>query len=259
MKRAAGHGAMKRYVLTAALLLTACAAWGQKYPERRHIRAGNREYAGEKWVAGEAAYRRALEKTPDSYEARFNLGNALYRQQKWEEASKTFAELAADSTRTDRIGAAHYNGGNAMFGQKKLKEALEAYKNSMRADPTDMDAKYNYAYVKKMLDDQQQQGGGGGGQNDQQQDQNKQDGQDKQQGQDGQDGQDKQQGQDGQDKKDGQDNGQGDKGQQQVVVGMSREDADQMLDAIQVQEDHTQDKVDEEKKNAATARSRRNW
>jgi hypothetical protein len=226
--------------LIVVLMMSAGAAWGQKYPERRHIRAGNREYAAGQWAAGEVEYRRALERDSSSYEARFNLANALYKQEQFGESARIFTALAADSTRADRRAAACYNAGNALFGERKLEEALEAYKNSMRADPADQDAKFNYAYVKKMLDKQQGGGGGGGGENEQEQEQQQQNEQQQQQQQG--DGQEQQQ-----------------QEQQEQQGGLSRGDAEQMLEAIQAQENRTQEKVDEKERAVAVGRSRKNW
>ena len=64
--------------------------------------------------------------------------------------------IAADSTRTDQERAeAFYNLGNAQFKQEKYPEALESYKNSLRMNPADQEAKYNYAYTKRLLQKQQ--------------------------------------------------------------------------------------------------------
>ncbi len=198
-------------------MITLCGyapAAAQKYPERRHVRAGNRAYGKQEWAAAESEYRRALEKNPESRSAQSNLGNALYQQERWSEAGKTFESVEAD-----------YNLGNTLFKEQKLQEALEAYKDAMRADPTDMDAKFNYAYVKKLLE--QQQNGGGGGEDDPQQEQQEQEEEQQQ--------------------------------EQQASEGMSREDAAAMLEAMQAQEDRTQDKLDDARRAEATTRAVKNW
>ncbi len=259
---------MRRGILQIVLIgmlaiLSAGSLVAQKYPERKSIRSGNRAYEQGAFPESEVDYRRALEKAPESYEAQFNLGNALYKQERYDEAAQIFQQLAQDTTRADHIAACHYNAGNALFGQRKLQEALEAYKNSLRANPGDMDAKFNLAYVKKMLEDQQG-GGGGGGNNDQNQDQNKDQNKDQQQGDQNKD-QQQDKGEDKQDKGDqNQDKGgNGDKPQQGGSAqqqGMTEAEARQMLEAMQAQEDRTQDKVDEKKKGVVVgSRSGRNW
>ena len=109
-------------------------------------------------------YERALEAAPESFEATYNLGNALYKAERFDKAEQTMRKAAADSLRADGERAeAFYNLGNAQFKQQKYKEALESYKQSLRLNPADQQAKYNYAYTKRLLDDNKDGGGGGEG------------------------------------------------------------------------------------------------
>ena len=158
---------------------------------------------------------------------------------------------AADSLRTDEERAmAFYNLGNAQFKQQKLKEALQSYKNSLLLNPLDMEAKYNYAYTKKLLEDQQQDGGGGNDNQDQNQDQNQNQNQDQQQG-----GNDQKQ---DQNKDQKQDQNQDQQPQsQQPQQGISEQEQQQILDAIQAQEDRTQEKLKE--KQGVIVRGTKNW
>lgn len=258
------------HMALAAMLTIASAGalHAQKFPERKSIRAGNRVYEKADYPQSEVEYRRALEKNPDSYEAQFNLGNAFYKQERYDEAVQVFRKLAQDTTHADHIAACHYNAGNALFQQRKFKEALEEYKNSLRKNPADMDAKFNLAYTKKMIEDEE--GGGGNDNKDQNQDQNKdQQGdqnKDKQQQDKGDQDKDKQdKGEDKQDKGDqkqdkGDNKDKSQQGQPPQQQGMTQAEAQQMLDAMQAQEDRTQDKVDEKKKGVVTgSRSGRNW
>ncbi len=226
--------------------LASLSLWGQKYPERRMVRAGNSQYEKQNYVEAEVAYRRAIEKTPDSYEASDNLAKSLYKQKRWDEAAKLLAPLAADSLRREHSAAAYYDLGNALFRQRKLEEALEAYKQSLRINPDDMEAKFNLAYTQKLLDKNK-----GGGQDDKQDDQN----QDQQQQDQQQQGRNKDQ------KQDQQDGNDGSKPQPQPgdQAGVSRQEAEQMLQAIQAAEDKTREKTDGEKVRAAAAKGGKNW
>ena len=229
---------MMKRLLILCLFLMACPVvlTAQLYPERKDIRAGNKEYKKKNYSGAEEAYLRAIGKNPASLEAVFNMGNIMYRQERYDEALQSAARIVADTTISAvNRAAAFYNAGNALFKQRKLEESLEAYKNSLRLIPDDMDAKFNYAYVKKLLekDDENNDGGGGGGENDQDQDQRDQN-QDQQQNQ-------------GQDQ------------QQQPQGGMSQQEAEQMLDAMQRSEDNTKEKVDAQQARTAGARSGKNW
>jgi tetratricopeptide (TPR) repeat protein len=251
-----------------ALLCVAAVAggtesYGQKYPERRHIRAGNLDYEAQDYPASEGDYRTALEKDSSSFAARFNLGDALYKQERFEEAEKEFAALADSPVfeSVEQAGKVFYNLGNAQFSQKKLKEALESYKMSLRVNPGDLEAKYNLAYVQKLLEEQENEGGGGSGEQDKQDEQNEQqqnqnDGQGEQQ-------QDPQGQEEDENEQDGQNEGEQDKPEpsgenQPAEAVISREDAEKMLETIQSQEDKTREKVNDQQK-VTVGRSGKNW
>lgn len=298
------------FTLAVALFVTTDAQ-AQKWPERSRVRRGNRAYERLDYDRAEERYREAQQLSDTCFEAQFNLGDALYKQQRFDEAEKVFAALAADSTRSalDRAHS-YYNLGNSLFQQKKYQEALSAFKRSLRLNPADLETKYNYAYTKKYIEDNNQGGGGnnnqnqqnqnqnqnqqGGGQNDQQNDQNKDQNQDNQnnndqndqndKGDNSQDKNDQNKGDDPQndDKNEGKnDDQQGEndpqdgendpnKGDQQgdqepqqgdgepQPSGLSQNDAERMLDAIQGEEDKTRDKVNA-KVGQGVVRSGKNW
>ena len=298
------------FTLAVALFVTTDAQ-AQKWPERSRVRRGNRAYERLDYDRAEERYREAQQLSDTCFEAQFNLGDALYKQQRFDEAEKVFAALAADSTRSSLDRAhSYYNLGNALFQQKKYQEALSAFKRSLRLNPADLETKYNYAYTKKYIEDNNQGGGGGGnndqnqqnqdqnqqggGQNDQQNDQNKDQNQDNQNNNDQNDQNDKgDQNRDGQnddqqdkndpnkgddpqnegknddqqgenDPQDGEnDPNEGDQEPQQgdgepQPSGLSQNDAERMLDAIQGEEDKTRDKVNA-KVGQGVVRSGKNW
>ena len=171
-----------------------------------------------------------------------------------------------------------HNLGNDMFAQQKLKEAADFYKQSLRENPADLETKYNLAYVQKLLEEQQQEGGGGDDRNqNQNQDQNgnqNRDG-DREQNRDGSENRDEggndrpddrndSDGDDGSDDRDdggsaGDDSGpKGESREQETPGGMSREDAENILDAMQQQEDRTREKVNAQRA-VGVARSGKNW
>ncbi|MDE5945357.1 MAG: tetratricopeptide repeat protein, partial [Rikenella sp.] len=168
---------------TGVLLLSVSAAWGQK--ERADIRQGNRAYYEGKYPEAEVGYKRAIEKNINSYEANFNLGGALYKQERYDDAAATYEKLAQDGSDRRRQAATYYNLGNTYVRQRQIDQAIEAYKNALRLVPEDREAKLNLAYAQKLKQqqdqnqnqnnqdqnqnqnqDQNQNGGGGGGNDD---------------------------------------------------------------------------------------------
>ena len=144
---------MRRIFILLVLALLAVDAAAQQYPERRQVRKGNRAYEKGNYQDAAGRYMRALGADPSSFEAQYNLGNALHRQEMYDQAAQVQQQAAADSLAApvDRAQA-FYNLGNTQFRQQKYAEALESYKNSLRLNPDDPQAKFNYAYTKKLLD-----------------------------------------------------------------------------------------------------------
>jgi tetratricopeptide (TPR) repeat protein len=59
------------------------------------VRAGNKFYNSEKYIEAEVEYRKGLQKNPSSFEANYNLGNSLFRQNKYKEALEQYKTAAA--------------------------------------------------------------------------------------------------------------------------------------------------------------------
>lgn len=240
------------YMALVVALLLGGEASAQQMRERGLVRKGNREFKREKFEKSVDSYQEALKHDPNSFEAKYDLASALYRTERYEKAEKTLQAIVSDSTRTEKErGEVAYNLGNAQFAQQKYKEALSSYRQAMRCNPNDEDAKFNYAFTKLLLQQQQQQQ-----QQSQDQNQENKDNQDKEQNEQNQDkqnqeGQDKQQPQNQEDKNKEQEGGQRPEG------SMTPEQQEALLQAIQAEEDKTQDKLKE--KAAVLVKGGRNW
>ena len=233
-------------ILTAVASLIFGEAMCQMMPERRLVRKGNRQYERQDFDASLDSYAKALQEDPTSFEAKFNTANGQFCKELIDKSEQTLRKLAQDSTRTDiERSEVVYNLGNALFVQQRLEEALECYRNAMRLNPDDKDAKFNYALTKELLKQQQQ--------NQQQQQQQ----QDQNQNQDQNQDQDQQQQQQNQDQKE-QENKQDEQEQpQEQPQNFSEQEQEAMLEAIQAQEDKTQDKLKDKK--GVLIRGGKNW
>jgi tetratricopeptide (TPR) repeat protein len=213
--------------------------------ERRLIREGNKQYTAGKFTDAETAYRKAINKNPKSVEAAFNIGNTLYKQGKFEDAAKQFSSINDSIGDKQILSKSFYNLGNAYFKANKLQESASAYKNALRNNSTDMDAKFNLSLVQHMLKQQQDKKDQDNKDNKDNKDKDKKDNkkdQDKQQNKNDQQKQDKQK-QDQDKQKQDQDKQQQQPQQNQI----SREDAQRMLDALKNDEKAVQIKVQEQK------------
>src|SRR5690554_3455072 len=109
------------------------------------IKEGNKSYSVNEFEKAAEQYQQSIQANPERIEGLFNLGDALYRQEKYEEAARYF-NMAAQRAEDKEIKAkAYHNLGNALVKQQKLKEGVDAYKNSLLLDPNDDETRFNLA------------------------------------------------------------------------------------------------------------------
>ena len=121
-----------------------------------HTREGNRAYENKKYDDAEVAYRRALEKDPKSIPAQFNLGDAEYKQERFDEATQRFHKTAKGTSSRSEQAAAYYNLGNTLYKGNQFAESVEAFRHALKLDPADDDARYNLLMARDKLKQQQQ-------------------------------------------------------------------------------------------------------
>ena len=147
---------MKRMKIGGMLLICLCAStW--THAQRKEIVEGNTEYAGGRYRNAEAAYKKSVEKAPQQFIGSYNLGNALYRQNKFDDASQQYLNASANNNVNELQSKSMFNMGNSLLKSEKYAESIEAYKKALRLNPKDEDARYNLSYAQKKLHQQQQQ------------------------------------------------------------------------------------------------------
>ena len=228
-------------IMCIALLLVNVNAFSQA--ERKFIRKGNKLFSDSSYVDAEVLYRKALDKAPNSLGANANLGSSLYKQQKFADATKLFLGAAQSSKEKADISKNYYNLGNSLFKENKLQESIEAYKQALRNNPNDEDARHNLSYVQKLQKQQQNQ------QQDKKQDKKDDKNRDDQKNKDSQQNKDKQENKqdkkEDQPKEDEQQKGEDKKPAQQNKI--SPQQAEQMLKALENDERKLQQKMKEQK------------
>ena len=205
---------MRLFITIISLCVTALLFAQQ---ESSDVRRGNIQYNDSNYTEAEINYRRALDKNDQSFEAHYNLGDALFRQEKFPEAVEQYAKAeqllkSDDKKRKDqianRLAATYHNMGNALYAQQQYDKAVAAYQESLRRNPKDHDTRYNLVKAMQQLQKQQNQD-----QNQQQQQQQQQNEQQQQQQ------------------------------QQQSEQQMDKETAEQILQALEQDEQETQEKL----------------
>ncbi|NTV82667.1 MAG: tetratricopeptide repeat protein [Bacteroidales bacterium] len=239
-------------------------SWSQQ--ENRLIRQGNRQYKDGNYKEAEIDYLKSVQSEKSTHKGFFNLGDAWYMQKNYVQAAAAFDTLRTFKMDDETRSKSYYNLGNsllkasidsAQLAQQFLPASIEAYKQSLRLDPEDPDAKYNLAYAQKLLQKSQQQ------QQDQKQD--KQDKQDQQQDQkqdqqkDQQKEEEQEQQQQDQAKQDQQDEEQQQQ-QQAQSQQISKEDAERILEALKNDEKETLEKLKQAKiQSTRVIKSDKDW
>ena len=214
----------KFYILSMLLCIGAGHAFAQEKTDRDYLRSGNKLYNDSLFIKAEVDYRKALELNPKSTDAMFNLANALLMQQKAKEAMEQYESVSKIEKDKEKLAQIYHNMGVILQSSKQLPQCIEAYKESLRNNPKDDETRYNLALAQKQLKDQQQ--------NQQNQDQQQQQQEQKEDKQD----QNKDQQEQNQDQ-------QQQPQQQQNKYEMSKENAQQLLNAVMQDEKNVQDKV----------------
>lgn len=249
---------MKRLMILILALASAVTVSAQT--DRKEVRAGNKAFRKGDFRKSEIDYRKAVLKDSLSVAAQYNLASSLYRQDDYEGAQKALSSIAETVSGIETAGTKadfYFNQGDVALAKKDYASAVKSFRQSLLLRPDDMDAKENYIYAKEMLRQSQDNQGGQNGDNSQNQDdQNNQDNQNNQNNKDN----NQQQNNDNQQQNNQNQQNTQDQNNAAAEGNISRQQARQMLNAIQAKEKETQDKVKKEKAEMLKSRQKeKNW
>jgi len=232
---------------------------------------GNQDLTTNKFVEAEVDYRRAISKSDKNAVAPYNLGNAYYNNATYSEAFGRFKEAGERALEKNDKHKAYHNMGNVFMKRKEYQKAVEAYKNALRNNPTDEETRYNLALAKEMLKkDQQNQDQNKDDKNEDKKDKKdeKKEGDDKDENKDqkdkGDQGDKEEENKKGDgDKKEEQnkkpEQGDQEKKQQPRPNQLSKQQIQNLLDAMQQEEKKVQDKIDAKKVKGVKVKNEKDW
>ena len=212
----------------------------QAQNERKDIRKGNKAFRQQNYVQAEVDYRKATAKNGRNPQAIYNLGCAFMAQQKDSSAVVQFENASKIETNPKRKAMAFHNIGVICQKKQLFSEAIEAYKESLRNNPSDNETRYNLELCKRQLKNQKNNNNDKNQQN--KNDKNKDNKNKEQQKKDQKDDKDKQQ-----------------NNQQQPKEQMSKDNAEQLLNAAMQKEKETQDRLKKAMRQSSTRKLERNW
>lgn len=223
-----------RHILLLLLPLFVLTANGQT--DRQLIREGNRLFGKQQYDKAEIQYRKAVSKNPSNSQAVYNLGCALMMQNKDSAAIVQYQKAAKLEKNKFRLASVYHNIGVVCQNHKMYGEAIKAYEQSLRNNPKDDETRYNLALCKKLQ------------KNDKKND-NKNKSEKKQDKNDSNKNKDK-----------NNDKDKGENKQQQPKEQMSKENAEQLLNAAIQNEKATQQRLKKAmQKPGQRRRSEKNW
>ena len=237
---------MKVRLTLFVILLNSVVVFAQ-HPNSK-IRKGNTAYKDSSYSDAEQLYREALMKDQSSYEASFNMADAIYKQERYSEANSLFKALSEKTDDKIKKSESYHNLGNSLLKEQKLDEAIEAYKNALRNNPKDLDTKHNLAYAMRMKNQSQEQE-----KEDQKEKDNKEEKEEqKEDEKDKGENQNEKEEQSEEEKKE-------EPKQPQDPNEMTEEEAQQILDALQQQEKELQEDLQKKKQQGVKLKILKDW
>lgn len=226
------------YIIVTVAFLLVGGTNADAQTDRNLIRHGNRAFKSQKWAAAETQYRKAIFKNQKNPQAIYNLGCALLAQQKDSLAMVQFGNAAQLESNIFRRSKSYHNMGVVMQNHREYAQAIEYYKMALRCNPQDNETRYNLALCKKLLKNNQQNQNNKNNKDKNKNDKNKDKKNDKNKNKDGQNKND--QNKDKQNKNQNKNNSDKNKQNQEK---MSRDNAEQLLNAAIQQEKATKRKM----------------
>jgi|TARA_B110000971_G_scaffold132766_1_gene135888 tetratricopeptide (TPR) repeat protein len=232
----------------------------------------------EDFIEAEKKYRLAVSTKQNNATGSFNLGNAYYNSELYDEALLRHLEAVENSSSKPEKHKAYHNIGNILMQQKRCKEAVSAFKNALRNNPSDDESRYNLALAQECA---KEQGDGDGDGDDEDKDKDKDENKDEKDDSDekkDKDEKNKDKGDEDEDKNEGDDkededgkpkddkgdqknkDPKDDKGQPQQQPGkLSPQQVKNLLEAMNNEEKKVQEKMNASKTKGVKVKTEKDW
>ena len=228
------NGFFRKYICILTLLLQSLFCVAQT--DRQYVRNGNKYFAQQNFIKAESEYRKSLAKNPSNSQALYNLGCALMMQKKDSAAILQFKKAGSLEHNPRRRSMVYHNMGFIFQSHKMYGEAVEAYKESLRNNPSDNETRYNLELCKRQKKSAQNKSDKNNRDNKKQNNQNKEN-----------------------KKQDNRQNKSDKNKSQNKNVKMSKDNAEQLLNAAIQEENETRQRVKNAMRNNQSRKLDKNW
>lgn len=230
---------MTRLLLISILFFNANLLFAQNWKDS--LFAGQTAFQQRQFKKALRLFKHAQDLAPKGVNIQELVNQSAYRGKNYNEAEKGYSNaLKKAKTKTEK-STTNYNLGNAQFKNKNIDQAIESYKDALRANPNNDQARYNLAYAlnQKNKNKNNQSKNNQKNKNDNKQNKNKKNQQQNQQNKPKQ----------------------GDKGQQQSQPNqLNKKQANRLLDALARADKEAQKKLNKKKDTAkAILLNKKNW
>jgi Ca-activated chloride channel family protein len=236
---------MRKFLLILSLLISITSFAQNK---KSFLREGNTLYTDSSYNEAEMQYRKSLQEDQGYFNASFNLADAVYKQERYKEASALFDALKDNAPTETDLAQVFHNLGNSLVKEGKLDDAIAAYKNALRINPNDNETRHNLAFSKQQKQEQEEQ----------EEEENKDEQKEDKEGDKKKEQKDKEK----EEKNKKQEENKEDQKQNQPEEkkeDMSKEDAEKMLEAIQQQEKNLQEELQKKKFKGKRMKVLKDW
>ena len=116
------------------------------FPQTRStINGGVDKYEKGDFAGASDNFQKSIDEKFENYKGHFNLGDALYKQEKYEDALNAYKNAMALAESNEQKAEIFHNVGNTLLKSQKLKESIGAYTESLKLNPNDRETKYNFS------------------------------------------------------------------------------------------------------------------
>ena len=123
-----------RFLLFIVLLIVVVPKFGLSDISRSKVKEGIKAYEESQWDESLQYFQDALLDDPENSIGHYNVGDAQYKNKKYEEALKSF-EKTLSTQEVPLKGKAYYNLGNTYYQMNKYQEAIQIWEEIRKDHP----------------------------------------------------------------------------------------------------------------------------
>lgn len=144
-----------RLFIYIVFLICSAAAFSQEW--RDSLSVARDAYSKQEYGKALNYYRSAQSKAPEGIDLSKEMGQSAYKNLQYKDAEEIYRQQAYAEKQPNEKAKAYHNLGNSLMQQKKYDDAINAYKQSLRNDPSNDKTRHNLSEAMRLLKQQKDQ------------------------------------------------------------------------------------------------------